>query len=243
MQKSLLTCLLPFLLITSSHANEAPPPPHHPPYGEIMVTGTAETTLPADIGLISGEVQTAGKTASEASEKNAKIMESLRAAFLKKGFKNSDIVTTNYALYPTTRYDKVQEISIPDGFQVLHTIKIKVVKADDIGIAADLAISNGLSQIQSISFTSQNQAEAYKKLLIEALKDAKEKAVLLANAEDGKNLHITGIYANENPANPPVPMPMAMRSDMAEAAAPKTVIQHEGNILNVSIQTKWAFDK
>jgi len=155
-----------------------------------IVTGNGQAQIKAmpDIVAVYFNVETEGKTASEAKDENSEIVDDMIVALLKQGFERKDIVTQNFNVYPNYNWKNgEQEI---DGYKASHSIKLEMSTedADKIGEVIDAGVDAGAG-ISYINFElSQEKQNEYKaQALKEATEDARIKAESIALGL-GKNI-------------------------------------------------------
>src|SRR5688500_11323256 len=71
-----------------------------PPPRTIRVSGVGEATAKPDLATVNFAVETTGRTAQEAGQQNAALMDRVIRALLAAGVERDDIATSNYSLYP-----------------------------------------------------------------------------------------------------------------------------------------------
>ena len=126
-------------------------------------------------------IQTNGTTSAEASEDNNEIYNRLYNALIRDGFKNSEIGTESFNVYPNTYYDNGAQRT--DGFIAAHQVKVEFStnETGKISLVVDDGINAGagVSYINfELSTNLQNQYKA--QALEEASIDAKAKADAVA---------------------------------------------------------------
>ncbi|MCX6749107.1 MAG: SIMPL domain-containing protein [Candidatus Pacearchaeota archaeon] len=175
----ILVPLIIYGLINSSQGNT------------ITTQGQAQIKAMPDIVKVYFNADTQAKTAQEAKDKNAEIVDLAITNLVKAGFERAEIVTENFNVYPeySYNYDK-QEIT---GYRATHSLKVEfsTSKVDKIGEAIDAGVNAGAG-ISYINFELSREKENQYKA--EALKfageDARNKAEAMAS---GLGKKISGI--------------------------------------------------
>lgn len=148
------------------------------------VTGNGEASLEVQPDLISVyfNIDTTGKTAGEAKDANAEIVDSLITALVKQGFERKQIQTQSYNIYPDYTYTNGQRKD--NGYRATHFIKVEldVSNLEDIGKVIDIGVDAG-ALISYISFElTQESQNKYKAMaLTQASEDARNKAEAIAS--------------------------------------------------------------
>lgn len=145
----------------------------------VTANGQAEIKANPDIVTVYFNVQTKGKDAKEAKDKNAEIVDNVITALLKKGFERKDIQTENFNIYP--EYDWSSGKQVEKGYTAYHSIRVEMPtsKTDKIGDVIDAGVDNGalVSYINfELSLEKQNEYKA------SALKKATENAKIQADS-------------------------------------------------------------
>lgn len=172
MKKRLFVLVLAacFLMLASASADTAK---------TICVTGTATVSVAADRAVISVGVRTNAPEAAEASAKNAQSVESLKAALEEAGVQASDITTSYYYVNPVYDYSSLGAETIV-GYQVSHVLSITIRDLEKTGNMIDLALTSGANTCDGVTFESSQAASAYDQAVIQALKEGRRKAELIA---------------------------------------------------------------
>lgn len=189
----------------------------------ITVQGQGATSAIPDTAYVSIGVQTAGEQAGDAMRDNNRAMQALFDTLKRRGIADSDVRTTNFNISPiydrnrpSPRGGEPQQPRIT-GYRVSNQVRVKVVELDNLGSILDEVVVNGANSVQGISFDVDNPEQAQREALKDAVRNAREKAELLAEASGariGKTLQI-----QEN-AFSPRPMGVSMRAMAAESSVP-----------------------
>jgi uncharacterized protein YggE len=157
------------------------------PYSKntVSVQGSATIKASPDLITVYYDIETKGQTASEARDANSKILENLTNAITKQGFKESDLQTQNFNVYPNTYWENGKQKE--DGYKASHTLKIELAsdKFEKVAELVDAGVDSGagISYINfELSPEAQNQYKA--EALKLASKDAKIKAESVAEGFD-----------------------------------------------------------
>mgnify|MGYP001589973075 CR=1 FL=1 len=169
-------------------------------YQTVSFTGegkvkSAPDTVKADIGLT-----TEGKdTISVQNESSSKINAVI--AFLKdQGISEADIKTSNYSLSPKYEYTKGKSSLV--GYILNQNLEVTVRKLETVGEILDGSVKNGANQINSVSLFVDKPEELKNKAREEAVKQAKEKALAVAEIAGfrlGRLVNFTEGFSGEPP--------------------------------------------
>lgn len=207
----------------------------------VHTAGYAEISLPANIAVITGALSIKKPTASQAVSENANILQNIRTAWEKSGFDADDIISVNYSLSPYGHYDDAKQMQIHDGFEIAHILKVNLSDSKKVGQAVDVLVKNGLNNITDIAFNAKNDEKIYAELLKNAVADARQKAQIIMEESNGKNLRLDGITVQNDNNTYPVPM-MTMVRGKSESDSVPTEFNNDNKKISVSVNTEWEFD-
>ena len=125
----------------------------------------------AEIGLVAE-----GKDTISVQNENSSKMNAVIKFFKENGISEADIKTSNYSLSPKYEYSKGK--SSLAGYILNQNLTVTVRNLDKIGKILDGAVSSGANRIDSVSLFVDRPEELKNKAREEAVKAAKEKAVL-----------------------------------------------------------------
>jgi len=129
-------------------------------------------------------IESLGENAEQAQDINSKDSKRAIDALVAAGIPANDIETTNYNIRP--EYDWTREERVFKGYRVTHTLKVTSSNVKKAGEYLDVAVSNGVNNVQNINFKLSDKAlaDAKEKVLDQAAKNARSKAQLLTKSLD-----------------------------------------------------------
>jgi uncharacterized protein YggE len=218
--------------------------------GHTVLTLTAEgsTTGEPDLALFSAGVTTQGDTASAALAENSTRMTRVVAALKRAGIAERDIQTSNLNLNPIYAPPRrLPDGSVEDqgqkiiGYQVSNTVSVKQRKLADYGKVVDALVSAGANQVNGPNFMLSKPEASLNSARTAAIKSARERAQLYAQAA---GLRVVGILSiNESGGFAPQAVMFRRGAmDSAMAAPPPAPImggELETNV-NVTVQFELA---
>lgn len=150
---------------------------------QVSATGNSELSVMPDKAIVRIKVETDGKTAQIAQDKNSEIMAKVQSALKRAGVDSSDIESDQYNLYPWQEWDSITQRSVDKGYKLYHTIKVTTDDFEKVGELITVAVDAGANGIENIQFdlSDAKQAEVKKEALQQASKNAKEKAQAIAD--------------------------------------------------------------
>ena len=126
---------------------------------------------------------------------NQRIAEII-AAFEKIGIEKKDMSTNSINIYPV--YDYSESGEKISGYSAYNSICVLTKDIARVGEYIDTAFANGANTLDSVNFSASDTTEASKQALKLAVKSAKDKAEVLAEAA---GMEITGVQTiNEQSA-------------------------------------------
>ena len=206
----------------------------------ITVNGTGEALVSADVAVISLGVSARDRDVLKAQAKVNEAIASIRAVLLENGIAKEDIITDYINIYAMYDYrDDQEEVA---AYNANSTLAIRVTKMDAIGELIDLAFGAGANTLNGISFSASDTTEAKAEALRAAVRDAQEKAEVLADAAGlslGKveSIQEGNTYSYERGAGN-----FTMNVKAAEDAAAGTVIQSAKLIVSASVSITFELD-
>lgn len=179
----------------------------NPTYNSISVSGVGEAVSLPDIATFSFTVSGDAGTVSEAQGEVTKKMDTILAGLEALGIEEKDIKTTGYNSFPKYEYSGTVCIQVypsycPPGKQVLvgyevsHTISVKVRKTEDVGKAFAVVGDNGATGLSDISFTIDDPDKILDEARAEAITNAEKKAKMLARELGVRLVRVVSFYDN-----------------------------------------------
>ena len=156
----------------------------------LSISGTGIINVKANQATVTLGVYTEDKEASMAIDENAAKMTAVITALKQLGFKDEDMQTTSYSVYPNYNW----EIRMVVGYQVTNIIQIKIKDLTKVGPAIDAASSAGANKVDSISFGITEETASAVKLQAysAAIADAKSKSDVITS---GLGIKVAGVQS------------------------------------------------
>lgn len=203
------------------------------------VTATGEVNRVPDVALISAGVVTRASTASQAIAQNAQRMERVIAALRRAGIAERDIQTSSISLNPEYRYGDNQPPALT-GYQASNQVSVRFRDIAESGAILDALVAQGANQINGPSLTIDKPQEALDEARREALRIARARAELYAQAIGKRVTRILSISEAGSMA-PPHPMPYAARA-MAQADMAETKIVPGEQTLSTTLSVSFELE-
>lgn len=170
-----------------------------PQYRSVTVIGQGRVNYQPDIAVLNLGVQIdKAASAEEALNQLNSKMTAIVKAVQEMGVNEADIQTQNYSLYP--QYDYKDNISVVAGYNANQQVIIKVLAYDKdperLSRVIGAASKAGVNQVNSLSFDASNMNDLKQEAKLQAIKDAKERGQVLADAAGVELKDITSWYEN-----------------------------------------------
>jgi uncharacterized protein len=207
---------------------------HDAPSGPVVAAGNTLLTLSAegrsnrkpDLAQFSAGVTSMGKNAGAALAANAADMNQVIAALKRAGIADRDIQTSNLSLNPVYQPQRqlpngMMEPQQPKiiGYQVNNQVNVRQRNLAEFGRVIDTLVAAGANQVNGPNFQMDDPDAALDEARIEAMKKARARATLFAQAAGLRVVRILTI--SESGGYMPQPQVMyarAMKADMAESS-------------------------
>lgn len=202
----------------------------------LTVSVEGRSTRTPDLAVFSAGVTTQGKTASEAMSANAATMSKVVATLKKSGIADRDIQTSQISLSPVYGQPVVgpngqvtQEPRII-GYQATNQVTVRSRDVKGFGTVLDALVGSGANQISGPNFQLDKPAAAMDEARTGAMKTARARADLYANAAGLRVVRIVSISESGGYAAPPVYARIAMADAAADAATPVAAGEVEAQV-------------
>ncbi len=204
----------------------------------IWVTGQGEAMAVPDIAELRLGVEARADTVAEAQTQASEAMDKVVVALKDNGVAEKDIQTQRFSIYPVTRWISEKDEEEIIGYQVTNIVVAKLREMDKVGDIIDAVAEAGgdLTRIQGISFSVDDPTPYYEEARAKAVKDAKDKALQLADLADVKLGKPT--YISEGTAY--LPSTRGLYEAGAPVPAPETPIIPGELKITLTIQVAYA---
>jgi uncharacterized protein YggE len=210
----------------------------------ITIVGTASVQVAPDLAEISLGVMTEKPDAAGASAENARIAQAILEAAKAQGVATRDIRTQAVTLTPV--FDEIRDANghvtgrKPRGFSAENTIAIRVRALDKAGALAQSLIAQGATQFNGISFSVDHPDAVRDKLIGDAVRDAKRKAAIVAEA---LGIKLGPVLLIERPsADSGAPVFNRGRALAAMAPSPAMPVEAGTQTLSSEMEVTWALE-
>lgn len=155
-------------------------------YGNLKVTGTGISTAEPDEGYVTVGLINHKPTAGEALALNATNTSAVFETLKGLGVTKDNFQTVEFELqqvFKTVREGN-ESRQVPDGYAVIHQVRVTVRELEKFGQILDAVVANGANRINSVSFGSSEASTKTDEARTAAVADALRKAKLIATLLD-----------------------------------------------------------
>ncbi|MBQ4347200.1 MAG: SIMPL domain-containing protein [Firmicutes bacterium] len=165
----------------------------------IVVNGKGAVEVTPDIAYVELGVRTERKTALEAQDANAIVMEQITAALNELGIGEEDIKTSNFSLSARYEYNYSTNEDYLSGYMVSNILEVTTRDVDNVSTIIDAAIAAGANVAHSVRFGVEDEDAYYSQALSVAMEQATDKASVIAQdlgTTLGSVINVTEGYHN-----------------------------------------------
>lgn len=147
----------------------------------IAVSGMAEQEVAPDMAYIDVGINVRADDAETARIQEAQIASQIRRALLGLAITDNDLQNTSYYLYQEYKVDR-NGVRTADKYVLDSSIKVTVKDLDKLSQVIDNVVEAGATNISNITYALSTQNIIQRQLLATAVENARDKAVVVANA-------------------------------------------------------------
>jgi hypothetical protein len=192
----------------------------------ITVVGNSKVYTKPDVSSIVFTVRYTSKTSAEAEDLVAKDVNTVQTKLEGLGIEEKDIKTTNYSAYPKYTYPQVTCVKYPcdaakpvlEGYETTQTIEVKVRNLNSVGKVLDAISGSGVNEVSGPNFVIDDMEKVKSEARAAAIKDAREKAEVLADQLDVDLGDITYFADNQQVITPYMYARDSLKVESATAA-------------------------
>ncbi|MCL9780912.1 oxidative stress defense protein [Vibrio sp. S4M6] len=175
-------------------------------FPHLSTTGYGEVTAKPDMAEFSVRVVETALTAEQAKQSVDKVVDTFLSGLKKEGVKSENIQSSNLYLAPQYHYPKDGKPELT-GYRANRTVNVTVMELAKLNGYLDLALRDGINQVNNIQLKVKDEAKFKRQARMEAIKDANRKAKSLAK---GFGLELGKVWQIDY--NAPNTQPVVMRA-------------------------------
>jgi len=222
MKKSLLAAIISGSLILAAPQLQA----SELSFPHLETIGVSELAVEADMAELNVEVVIKDETAKGAKDGSDKAVAKFIARLKKVGIERSLIQSANLNLQPQYHYEKDKPAQLT-GYTASRRLTVTVQDLTRLNAILDSALEEGINRVNSIALKSSKEGEYVAKARLAAIKDAQEKARLLA---EGFGEQIEGVWEIRYFEQHPV-QPMMLRMNAKGASYDAAESYQQGEVM------------
>ena len=181
---------------------------------DLTVFGTSIISVAPDYAQIVAGYSADNADVRTAQQETAEKMDAILGALKALGVDDKDVATSNFSVDSIYSYrDDTPKIV---GYRVTNNVTIIVRDIEQVADVLNAVFDAGSNQSYGLTFRSTKEGEAYREALAEAIKIAREKALIMAQAAGAELGDIIRISEYQNNY---APMPMYANSRLSGAVA------------------------
>ena len=205
---SVLRFALPFVAATFAAAGPLSAQPAPPRM--VSVIGEAKLEIVPDQAFVSAGVTNQGKSAREALDLNKRNMADVIQALRDSGVAEADMRTASVTVQPMLSNQGKDDRSRVVGYAVSNRITVRIAEPTKLGELLDRLVAAGANQINDVRFTVADESKRRDAVRADAVRDARRKAELYAQAAGARVGRVVTISELDAPS--PSPHLLTLRS-------------------------------
>ena len=162
----------------------------------VSVSGSSEVISQPDLVSVYFSIETTNLSADDSKNENAEISEKVTRELRYLGFKDSEIESVQYNIYPDYSWETGQQKL--KGYKTTNQLKVKTSDFGLTGKIVDAVVDNGaLISYINFEFSKDTENTLKAQAIEEATKDAKIKAEAVAKGSGKKIGKLVSISTND----------------------------------------------
>jgi uncharacterized protein len=150
----------------------------------ITISETGEVQAKPDLAIINFSVINEAKTATEAMDDNAKLMNAVTEVVKKAGIDEKDIKTLTFNISPRYEYPSDKNYysgeRVLAGYDATNQLEVKIRDLSKIGSIIEIATTAGANDVSGMQIIVENEDNLKAQAREQAILKAKEKAKSMA---------------------------------------------------------------
>ncbi len=206
----------------------------------LTAVGNAEVRARPDRAVVRLGVQTEAKTAAQARDQNATLVNKVLDALRALGITDRQIETSNFQIYPVRRSGNANQQGEPPivGYRVVNIVSVRTENLNQVAQIIDASVRAGANTVESVDFQLQNESAARQDALRQATAEAALNAKTMADALD---VRLARIYQVQQGGVGILPPPYPVRTFAMEAGAPTPIFPGEVTV-NASVTVTYVIE-
>ncbi|MDD4994864.1 MAG: SIMPL domain-containing protein [Patescibacteria group bacterium] len=183
----------------------------------IVIDGQGDVSGTPDIAVVDVGMVSEAAAVIDAQNSNTEKMNKLVSELKKMGIDSKDLQTANYSIYPKYNYSEGRSDIV--GYTVNQSVEVKIRDMEKISLVLAAVGRSGANQVSGVQFGIDDSDQLNEEARIEALADAKTKAINIAKALGVNIVRVVGF--TESSAMPSSIAYSKMAEDMGGGDMPQ----------------------
>jgi hypothetical protein len=205
-----------------------------PTVPQVVVTGRAEVTLPADEATVTLAVDSHAASAAAAGTENAQRMRAVRDALVRAGIPADSITSSGYSVQPYMTMENGR--ALPQGYLARNAVRVRTRRLELVGRIIDAALAAGADRVDAVQFAASNTADARRAALARAIAEARGDAEAMARAGGGSLGELMELTTSISPAQIAA---TAIRIRGASSVGGETTINASDISVEAAVTCRW----
>ncbi|GEM76442.1 oxidative stress defense protein [Vibrio sagamiensis] len=171
-------------------------------FPHVITTGYGEVSAKPDMATFSVKVVETTLTAEQAKQSVDDVVNSFLKSLEDIGISKSNISSSNLYISPQYHYPKSGSSELV-GYRASRTVDVVVIELAKLNQYLDMALKSGINQVDNIQLKVSEQKKYQQKARLAAIKDAKNKAIFLA---EGFEKQLGDVWLINDDRVPPLPV-------------------------------------
>lgn len=211
------------------------------PVPQLTANGEGSIGAVPDIAIVTIGVTSRAATAREALDQNSTDLDKVIATVRGEKIAEKDIGTSGFSIFPVyedrpPRPDGQPDPTMPKivGYQVTNEVRVTIRDIASSGAILDKVVTAGANQVNGIAFDLSDRDTPADQALTDAVKDARRKAELMAEAAGVKLVRVLNVSGGGSV------QPVMFRADMAmKAGAPPVPVMPGERQVTANATVTW----
>ena len=204
---------------------------------DVTLSAVAERKISPDMAYLNYTVIGQGPTSKEAVQVAANKTTAIKTKLLREALSTADFEQKGYHINPV--YNDKRKIT---GYKVENSIRLRVEKLGKLGDIIDDLAAAGVDRVGAIEYSLRNKELYQNQLLQEAVRIARNKAGMVAEA-GGRTLgRMLSVRVNSYSFVPRVFAGAAMKNDAAVAEMASTALEGKDIDVRADVEAVFALE-
>jgi uncharacterized protein YggE len=237
-----LKALLPLALALACGLALAPASHADDDVRSIQISGEAERRIAPDMALLLMEVVSESPDSAVARREADGITAAVLKVLRNHGIESPDIDSSALSIQPQYRWIKNEQRQELVSYRVSRGIDVRLLDLDKLGVVLEAVSESGINSMQPPRLGLVDEESVYREVLEAAVRNARERAAVIANALDEDLGDTLSISTHRSPVPRPMAQERMMMAAADSAAAPGSSYESGYLTYSVTLTASFALD-